>query len=285
MQDPPLSDHAPFLVETHQQRWLSWNILMRMRRLSGSVFFNNGFAISHESHEAYLARLTRIADTIAEWHEQAPLDGIFLQEYPAQRHAREHFEARLLLRLGGYFAPPLVELRRHLGACLACFVDRRRYLLADDITQAMRDTTLQQGLQQRIMPLVLRVKSAQQHQLIVNVHADFTQRIVEDLYALEARACLLGLTHRFYLGDFNRDLCKPSDSYAQRDASQLYEIHHTVHGLQPLTVPLTCFIARATEPDSDIVYRLQETRDGVLSSDTARVAWPHNWYWRQLGLR
>jgi len=265
-----LSDHMPFIVETTQsEKILCWNIMKQMRYNDKYKFYNNGFNCDNESDELYFARLHHEAAQLADAVKKLNPGRICLQECPETDESYKQFEDAINQH-------PILKQHyviKHLvnNSCnLMTLYDARAYEIHDELTAKITSTTLTEGLQNLIYPLVFRNKATQENTLVVNVHASFVKDIKSDVDVLQQSALSLGIKNVVFLGDFNRDLVLKSDNYSKQDVSSSLDKNQMLaNNLYVKAINSGSFcssFSRNQQKDQWV-----ETRDGSISTQPITV--------------
>lgn len=263
-----LSDHMPFMVldENMEMTFISWNILTQMKFDAEMKYFNNGFICYDETDEQYTNRLLHIVAQINDAAKSTKPGFICLQECPATCTVQSMFIDALkqgdeLQHYGTSFLHSYTD-----GIYLTTLYDVRSYSYDMDLSQKMNKVRLNEGLKGRVLAEVYCAKATNEKILVVNVHANFTKEIKEDVKALYHHAAQLGLKQVVLLGDYNRDLVLESDNYSKHDiAVSLNGNRQFEESLYVNAVVGASFCTRynkETEQKSQGI----ETRDGVMST-------------------
>ncbi len=260
-----LSDHMPFIGKSKNECFIGWNILCQMKFSSEWKYFNNGFMCPDETQEQYANRLMHIAAKLNAAATTETPAFICLQECPETDASRTHFAEAL--KKG--------ELQ-HYGInfynnnddeyYLITLYDARRYTPVDKLSEEMSHVQLSEGLKGRVQPLVYSSNKTGEVFLVINVHANFSKDVKQDVNALYQRAKELGIKNIILLGDFNRDLVLESDDYSKHDISKALDSSHRLAG--DLYVSATHGASFCTKYDKETEKKGQglETRDGVIST-------------------
>tara|TARA_R110002126_G_scaffold272886_1_gene417143 strand:- start:51878 stop:52819 length:942 start_codon:yes stop_codon:yes gene_type:complete len=256
----------PFLAESDGMCVMSWNILCQMKFNSIWEYFNNGFTCRDESDEEYRHRLSHIAAQLSAINEDDRRSVICLQECPETPELREQLIADITKQpaFSGYRARLFNNTEDEYY--LITMYDGNMYHEDEARTNQIQAVVLKQGLVGRILPLVLVNRVSGDMTVVINVHANFSQAITQDIICLEKQIKCLGITNILLIGDFNRDLVSQSDDYSQHDVSLALDASRLFGDtLQVQASNSASFCSTYDRTTSSCGQRL-ETRDGVMSS-------------------
>jgi len=294
-----LSDHVPYTVSMKTEKdnyvFFSFNMMNKMEFIQGQGkdgkqwrYINNGFICIEEPHEPYQARLREVASRINSY-AATHIDivrpvAFFLQEGPVGE-----FYSYFRDELSYSSTETASYIDKNYNLLLAVKVnnsimtlyDKQRYEYSKELTMKMNEVTLTAGLDNRILIAVLVNKETLNLTLTVNVHADFSKPIIDDVKAITDKARELGINDIIFCGDHNRNLTRinPTDR-AKSDISKEGALVESK--LYACNIESTSFIKRFDEnsglifpnlPGSkDFFHAVEvETRDGVITSHPATL--------------
>lgn len=263
-----LSDHMSYITETNNITLIGWNILNIMVFNEQWKFFNNGFNCANESREHFLNRLSHIALQLGRAVEKNNPDFVCLQECPETQETRSHFENEMMKNALKDFG----VVYSNNDVYLITLYNKQSYAINAELTEKMGQTTMQDGLAARVLPLVFNTLSSNEPVLIVNVHGKFPKEIKNDVKALHAKASELGITNIILIGDFNRDLIVQSDAYSKHDISSSLDKDGRFDGLLNVNAVSSSSFCSVYNKESGAKSQGIETRDGIMSTYPAKIA-------------
>lgn len=260
-----LSDHMPFLVKYKHISFLSWNMLCQMAFRPEFGYFNNGFICPEEINNIFLNRLFHQATRLRQTARNIKPSFICLHECPETEETREKLAEALkegeLRHYERHFYNN--DFGRHY---LITLFDTRRFTLDATLTQAVSSLILNEGLKDRILPLVCIEKITNQKWLVVNVHANFVKDVQQDVKDLFRHATELGINEIIFIGDFNRDLLLESDDYSKHDISKAIDDKGLFDGRLHVCALHNGTICTKYKKETDEKTQGVETRDGAIAT-------------------
>jgi len=249
---------------------MGWNILCPMRFNSQWKYFNNGFICPNETSEQYANRLLHIAAklNLAVANEKPAF--ICLQKCPETNESREQFAKALKQGELQHYAINFYN-NNNDEYYLTTLHDARLYSIVDKLSEEMTHLALTEGLKGRILPLVYQSTNTGEVFLVVNVHANFSKEVQQDIKILYQATTERGIKDIILLGDFNRDLLLKSDNYSKSDVSDSLDSNQRFAGI--LHVKATHSASFCTQYNKETEKKGQglETRDGVMSTFPVNV--------------
>jgi endonuclease/exonuclease/phosphatase family metal-dependent hydrolase len=265
-----LSDHSPFVACGKNTTLIGWNILCQMQFNPKWEYFNNGFNCRGESDDLYSHRLSHLVSQIGTAAKIENPDFICLQECPEKEAVIAKFDDEIR----GNETLKKYEIERFStdGCSLITLYNTNTFSIEPSLSHHIATVPLHEGLAGRILPLVFLRNDTRKPTLVINVHANFSKTVEQDIKALYARARELGIKQVALLGDFNRDLVLESDDYSQHDvSSQLDKKGYFAKDLQVKATAGASFCSKFNKETKEATQRL-ETRDGILSTFPVEVA-------------
>jgi hypothetical protein len=266
-----LSDHIPFMAETSQIKLISWNIMKQMKFSDRWKSYNNGFNCDNESDELYTARLSHEAAQLSVAAKKSQPDFICLQECPETLEQYNQFVNAI--NNDSILAHYHIKHPRNTSCNLITLNNSRTIDFDQGLTEKVDALLLAEGegLKKQVLPLVFRHKEGSRESiLVVNVQADFTKEIKQDVIKLYEHAKTLGLENVMLLGDFNRDLVSKSDTYSKQDlSSSLDDKHLLANSLYVNAVDGGSFCSSFSR--NKLKGQWVETRDGTISTDPVTI--------------
>jgi hypothetical protein len=256
----------PFIVRGRNECLFAWNILTAMKFHSKWKYYNNGFLCADETRLQYQNRLLHIAAKLNNAAQAENPVFICLQECPEVKELRDDFISAL--KNGGVLKKYGMDFLNNAanGCYLMTLYDEQRYTIAKDLSDKMQVFALHEGLNGRVLPLVFLSINSDEKILVVNVHADFTNDIQNDIKALYQYAKELDIDNVIFLGDFNRDLVAKSDNYSKQDVAALLDANGRFdNGLFVRANSAASFCAKYDKETGQEGQEL-ETRDGAMAA-------------------